>query len=285
MDLPSEILQHIYAYLSPPGFESARRVSRAWFRASLSRGLLATMLKRGGWWSSVQHLQDVNLGRCGRSMRKPDDEMGEIRLWSKWITRETLLANTDPRISAFEHIGDVDFSRLASEECSQSGLNKMLDFTTSLCGRFVTARRGRMLYVYELHHDCQRKAASWKLRPRGHPLIDRPLVRLLTSLECPGTIIDCSMNASAERFAIAVLMAGRLGMCCDLPGLAYTRRASGASGCSCEVATPRITPLRRELSRSMYRNTCHPDDPPRCVAICGHRDAVAFGCSSGIELH
>lgn len=40
-----------------------------------------------------------------------------------------------------------------------------------------------------------------------------------------------------------------------------------------------------EGTRSMYRNLCSEDDPPRSVAICPQRRCVAFGCSSGIELH
>jgi hypothetical protein len=37
--------------------------------------------------------------------------------------------------------------------------------------------------------------------------------------------------------------------------------------------------------RSIYRNICSDDDPPRSVAICPQRRCVAFGCSAGIELH
>jgi hypothetical protein len=38
-------------------------------------------------------------------------------------------------------------------------------------------------------------------------------------------------------------------------------------------------------SRSLYRDICSEDDPPRSVAICPQRRCVAFGCSTGIELH
>jgi hypothetical protein len=37
--------------------------------------------------------------------------------------------------------------------------------------------------------------------------------------------------------------------------------------------------------RSIYKNLCSDDDPPRSVAICPQRRCVAFGCSAGIELH
>ena len=37
--------------------------------------------------------------------------------------------------------------------------------------------------------------------------------------------------------------------------------------------------------RSLYRNLCSVEDPPRSVAICPQRRCIAFGCSTGIELH
>lgn len=37
--------------------------------------------------------------------------------------------------------------------------------------------------------------------------------------------------------------------------------------------------------RSLYRHLCSDEDPPRSVAICPQRQCVAFGCSSGLELH
>lgn len=36
---------------------------------------------------------------------------------------------------------------------------------------------------------------------------------------------------------------------------------------------------------TLYALLCSADDPPRSVAICPQRRCVAFGCSSGIELH
>ena len=37
--------------------------------------------------------------------------------------------------------------------------------------------------------------------------------------------------------------------------------------------------------RSVYRNICSSEDPPRSVAICPQRRCIAFGCGAGIELH
>ncbi|KIW01348.1 uncharacterized protein PV09_07120 [Verruconis gallopava] len=38
-------------------------------------------------------------------------------------------------------------------------------------------------------------------------------------------------------------------------------------------------------SRSFYHQLCFEDDPPRSVAICPQRQCVAFGCSTGLDLH
>ncbi|QDS72832.1 hypothetical protein FKW77_006906 [Venturia effusa] len=37
--------------------------------------------------------------------------------------------------------------------------------------------------------------------------------------------------------------------------------------------------------RNLYRHLCSDEDPPRSVAICPQRQCVAFGCSTGLELH
>ncbi len=50
-------------------------------------------------------------------------------------------------------------------------------------------------------------------------------------------------------------------------------------------ANPRTLMPLENGPRSLYRNLCSEDDPPRSVAICPQRRCVAFGCSSGLELH
>lgn len=37
--------------------------------------------------------------------------------------------------------------------------------------------------------------------------------------------------------------------------------------------------------RSIFRNLCSAEDPPRSVAICPQRRCVAFGCVAGVEIH
>lgn len=49
MTLPNEIVQEVYAFLSPTDFNAARHTCRSWFLASLDRSILVQMLKWGGW--------------------------------------------------------------------------------------------------------------------------------------------------------------------------------------------------------------------------------------------
>lgn len=93
-------------------------------------------------------------------------------------------------------------------------------------------------------------------------------LRPITSIICPRRALGCSMDTSSNRYAIAVLLDGRMGVVCDITVLEAS------------------TPMRIETGpRSLYRNVCSDDDPPRSVAICPQRRCVAFGCSSGVELH
>ncbi|KAM0263546.1 hypothetical protein ACHAQJ_001165 [Trichoderma viride] len=124
------------------------------------------------------------------------------------------------------------------------------------------------------------------------------------------------MDTSSDRYAVAFLMEGRIGMVCDImtertstSSPASTSKTnekpvtesgtgsgsgSGASSisalsslkqCICHERLPCHPVPLEEGQRSVYRNICHPDDPPRAVAICPQRKCVAFGCAAGIELH
>ncbi|RCI15751.1 hypothetical protein L249_2829 [Ophiocordyceps polyrhachis-furcata BCC 54312] len=223
MRLPTELLQHIFFFLSPIDFNSARHTCRAWFIASLHHLLLIEMLRKGG---------------C---MAGPPTQSSE-HVMSKWISRECNLA--DPNGRAFVERGLSDFGDMVHRPSSSA-----VAFTVSLCGRYLLATHGQVAYLYELNHVCPPGRSSWARplrRRQGMPL---GFLRPVTTVVCPRRIIACSMDTSAGRYAVAFLMDGRMGM------------------------------------RSIYRNICHPDDPPRSVAICPQRNCVAFGCGAGIELH
>ena len=58
-----------------------------------------------------------------------------------------------------------------------------------------------------------------------------------------------------------------------------------ASVYSQDYEIPHDYTLPAKGHRSVYRNLCSSEDPPRSVAICPQRRCVAFGCAAGIELH
>jgi hypothetical protein len=238
---------------------------------------------------------------------------------SKWLSRECNLLNLEK--SAFVEVGHTDFSA-AVPRSLPGDMRGAMSFTVSLCGKFLMAVHGRLVYIYELNHACFPERLLWSLPIRfrqGMPLgLMRPVARIL----CPKRVISCSMDTSSERYAVAFLMEGRIGMVYDIliertgisspasnsakvneptasaesgsgSGFGSGSRVSSASTsllssstqCICqERLVCRPVPLE-DGPRSVYRNICHPDDPPRAVAICPQRKCVAFGCGSGIELH
>jgi hypothetical protein len=392
--LPTEILQHIYYNLAPADFNSARHTCRSWYIKSLDHSLLETMLRRGGY-SNLIPSQAID------NHLKVNDEW----LMSKRIARECALGpdwngNGLPPMrhpvsdlpstkSAFAHSASVDFTEVAVH---YPGLKSAgTRFTVSSCGKYLIAANGCLVYIYELNrsdHCRSRKVHPGSLRP-------------VTSIICPKRVLACSMDTSSHRYAIALLLDGRMGLVCDITALNTSSSASshceslnsetmkhsgcfqdptiGASGFygvrgssfldrislnssgSQNASAPNIEPAfvfpgiattgsapvdesawsdvfrgdmpestqtagpssrhtslprayvvgsDRQLQeqqedltsdpdrdsvntsmhleagpRSLYRNLCSDDDPPRSVAICPQRRCVAFGCSSGIELH
>ncbi|KAL7783885.1 hypothetical protein V8C37DRAFT_414468 [Trichoderma ceciliae] len=287
MTFPTELLQQVYHFLSP-------------YFASLDRGLLTSMLKQGGWWSSMMSiLSPIRF--------TPVSNLSRESIMSKWVSRECSLL-TSPK-SAFVEVGYTDFSAVVPG-ARPGDLRGAMSFTVSLCGRFLMAVHGRLVYIYELNHVCFPERLLWSLpirRRQGMPLgLLRPAARIL----CPRRVISCSMDTSSERYAVAFLMEGRVGMVCDImtertgtsspasttqtnegpavgsgSGVSSASASSSLAQCICHEQLPcRPVPLE-DGPRSLYRNLCHPDDPPRAVAICPQRKCVAFGCSAGIELH
>lgn len=226
---------------------------------------------------------------------------------SKWIARECALSNT--AACAFQEVGHTDFSQLVPG-ASAGALHGDMAFTVSLCGRFLIAVHGSTVYVYELNHVCQHERSRWKLPLSPREGLTVGSLRPITILKCPQRVISCSMDTSAGRNAIAFLMEGRSGVVFDIlherlgsltgsNNTSFTDSGSGsgsspATAASSSPSTSTCVCRKRPISqaipvedgpRSVYWSICHPDDPPRSVALCPQRNCVAFGCSSGIELH
>lgn len=189
--IPTEILQQVYSYLSPADFDAARHTCRSWMLASLDQALLIEMLKRGGWFSTVEF-----------------DGLQDVWSMSRRISRECALSGVHRRPSAITQTAKVDFAGLASGYAGPEGRhNGALVFTASTCGKYLLVAEGGMIYVYLLWDNS--------LRP-------------VTSVVCPRRVLAMSMDASARRFAIAALLDGRMGLVCDLHhGLEDMAQVSG----------------------------------------------------------
>jgi hypothetical protein len=112
-------------------------------------------------------------------------------------------------------IGTVEFSlvpksqRRSSDSPSPMPANT---FTISGCGKFVLITRGRVVYVCEL-------------------LSRKPGIQPLTRIVCPRKVLGVSMDTSSKRYAVAILLEGRVGMCCSLTdgfGEAVSRSATSS---------------------------------------------------------
>ncbi|CZT42876.1 uncharacterized protein RSE6_02828 [Rhynchosporium secalis] len=316
--LPTEIIQQIYDRLAPHDFNSARHTCRSWFVSSLHRQLLGIMLRRMGYSDGIQ---DETSGQQKIQTLSPE------WLMSKRLARECALgpdvmqmAQSD---SALYQICKFDFTEIEVHYPGPDLASTV--FTISSCGRFLMAANGCLIYIYELnrsHKSTESTESPGLLRP-------------VTSILCPRRVLACSMDTSSQRYAVAILLDGRMGMVCEITVLEQSSMPSSSFRPPMEESTqyshrysdlsslyssthgndsawqddfqgdmpsrlqfgqqhPEKTPVHSSSKSSMplengprtlYRNLCSEDDPPRSVAICPQRRCVAFGCSSGLELH
>lgn len=217
--LPSEILDHIYSYLAPADFNSARHSCRSWFISSLNHTTLQIMLMRGGWSLDLR-----GIGENGY----PDVETPLINnewLLSKRLARECALGSQwtgnglssqlcfdiggecSPRTSPFRPISEVDFTAL-DVSYNSSHTHPGLDYTFSNCGQYLMMAQGWLVWVYQLNYDQERNHTAGIHSPGS--------ISLLTSVVCPRKVVACSMDTSSGRHAIAILLEGRMGMVCSL---------------------------------------------------------------------
>ncbi|KAH6709049.1 hypothetical protein BKA61DRAFT_695372 [Leptodontidium sp. MPI-SDFR-AT-0119] len=203
------------------------------------------MLRRIGYSDGIQ--DDTNVPLSG--FRTMSTEW----LMSKRIARECALGPDVSRFSrtnsALCQISTIDFTEIEVHYPGPDLASTI--FTVSSCGRFLMAANGCLVYVYELNRS--RNSAGSACFPG--------LLRPVTSIICPRRVLACSMDTSSQRYYLGQ----------QSPDLSSER---GNNSMPVESGP-----------RSLYRNLCSEDDPPRSVAICPQRRCVAFGCSSGLELH
>ena len=287
--LPLEVLQNIYESLDPVDFNAARHTCRVWMKHSLDVRPLDSTLKRGGWGGAALADKELRERKC----RILPDNVDLAYLLSKRLAMECSLRPDWTGNGLFKspgarsegdycptvglvHTSQTDFSELsngyAPNSDAESGAG--LQFTVSVCNKFLLVTKGCIIYIYSLR-------ANWlhTHQPGGH-------LSPMTTIICPHRVLSVSMDTSSNRFAVAALLEGRVGIVYDLyQGSSPTENPLSPA--------PQILPTFTNASyipiengpRSIYRNLCTSTRPPLSVAICPQRRCVAFGCSGGIELH
>jgi len=312
--LPMEILERIYLNLTPMDFNAARHTCRAWMIASLRERLLIHILKLGGWLQASR--QDrIQLERLQDTLGKPrtSDGVGDEWLLSKRLATECSLEFGWTGNGLAEHWYDAKSSNPTytgrslnlTSQASFSDLShgctpgRALHFTVSACNNFVLVSQGCNVYVYTLLHDVYGTSHQYGGQ-----------ISLFARIRCPQRVLAVSMDTSSARFALAALLEDRTGFVSDVTASNVdTSEASDSVSWSSKTASRADTRNswtskqsadgisaanqysgRRDVlvpygSRSIYRNLCASGDPPQSVAICPHRHCVAFGSSTGVELH
>ena len=225
--VPAEVLQLIYWQLQPQDFNAVRRACRAWMMAGLERGLLEEMCKRGGWWgcvladrearSEVSRLRvtkewwlskrlatecSVTYGWKGNGL---DDSRGAGIRFAQWDgPNEQAESSASKTTSSMRFTSHTDFSELSSGYTAWDETGALLQFTVSVCGKFVLVVEGCLIYVYRL--SGLGSSAS----------VHGGFLEPLTSVICPKRVLAVSMDTSSRRYAVAALLEGRMGLVCDL---------------------------------------------------------------------
>lgn len=227
--LPVEIVQRVYAYLSPIDFNAARHFCRRWMLASLSQSLLVRMLQRGGWWSAAR-ADEALIEECAPRMLLSGEWLlskrlstecslrpdwtgnglgGETQDGSTSSLHESSLNSNDRLASeSFLLVSEIDFSALSPgghdvEGGPHAGGSR---FTISVCGKYLLVTRDYTIYIYSLNSHASITTCDQSPCPAER----------LTNLVCPRRVLSVAMDTSCGRFAIAALLHGRAGFVCDL---------------------------------------------------------------------
>ncbi|KAI4160811.1 MAG: hypothetical protein LQ342_005426 [Letrouitia transgressa] len=228
--IPTEVLREIYSYLSPYDFNAARHTCRTWMICSLDYRLLATHLKRGGWWTAVQADTAINeeLGHpIGGEWRLSKRLATECSLKPHWTGNGFIEFADVPsifQINKFNcpHVvqqrsrtsllltSEIDFSPLRGGiHRDHLGAEIKLKFIVSHCTRFLLVVNGHIVFIYSIQHEL----SPFKNHVHGG------YVEYLVSIAFPLPVLDVSMDSSLGRYSLATLMENRIGIVCEVPDL------------------------------------------------------------------
>ena len=215
--VPREILQQIYEHSSPADYDAARHTCKSWLLASLDTALQDSMLRAAGCRLGadfdMQGREGSKYQHCYYGL---DSRFSEEWLLSKRLATECRLSpewqgsglkSEDCTSSQrMKVIGCIDYTALicsSQESEAQAKVFQALEstviqsITVSSCSKFVLFIEGISIYVYQLLHQI-------------------PWLRPFARINCPRKVLYVSMDTDSGRYAVAALLAGRLGMCCDL---------------------------------------------------------------------
>ena len=268
--LPAEILENVYSYLSPIDLNAARHTCRAWMIGSLEERLLTKMLKEGGWWRTAKADMDLHEELNGH---RTADSINEEWLLSKRLATECSLrpdwtgnglsnkvssssgGHSNPTGVALS--SETDFSELSSGyHPSRLGISHHgsgVHFTVSICCKFLLVTEGCLIYIYSLRDDISTS------QPHGGHL------SLVTTVICPHRVLAVSMDTSAQRFAVAALLEGRVGLVCDL----YGKISS-----SLRLSTPQVLPIVTRDCRISVSSSVSSSEPVATEATSPHQNAT-----------
>lgn len=221
--LPLELLQQIYNLLSPLDFDAARHTCRLWLFASLEKTLLTSQLRLGGWQAAAeQDLQESSNHFRKRRRQNAGDANSTSTSTSvsqivsaEWVLSKRLAAETR-LCPSWRGIWPSNWSSVTKKLDRQVPINGVqipinkapsirgaysslppLVCTVSGCGHFVLLAQDRVVFIYSLR--------SFKAG-----------VTPLTSIFCHRRIVSMSMDTSCGRYAVGILLEGRIGVLCEV---------------------------------------------------------------------
>jgi hypothetical protein len=192
VDLPTEVLHAIYSNLGPLDFNAARHTCIGWMTASLSVDVLKEQIKRGGWWDTIS--------------KSSISEEHRPWLWSCYLARECALAGnwtgqglSSSKKSCYNPMREacIGALRLFTSQDRQSPTTRVC--TTSTCGRYLITACGLDIYTYGIEGQS---------------------LRLLSKISCENRVLAVTVNATSEKFIVAALLEGRIGLHVDMNGIA-----------------------------------------------------------------
>jgi hypothetical protein len=208
-----------------------------------------------------------------QSRRGSDTQLDAGRLFTPSVCGQYLLVTVDSRVfvymlnkkaSYLDHAGSQGIEAVTCVVCPREVLAVSMDTS---CGRLALGAllEGRLGFVCELSPRSEIPLSVWR-----HPSNTR--------FDISGDDLDIEEPLPNESLAYHNRQGDMV------PFAKYEMLFTNNPEQYSMYPSPIGIPVE-EGPRSIYRNLCSAEDPPRSIAVCPHRRCVAFGCSDGVEIH